>query len=149
MISLFPTAQIPSRRPAKPVLLLGAVLTAALLSACGATTSTSSFSGAAKSVAQTISDLQNDAQGRNESRICSADLATNVVDKLNAAGNTCTSAITKQLGEADTYDLTIESIKVAGTTATAVVQDTQAGKKHLDTLTLVQEGARWKISALR
>lgn len=123
------------------------------LSACGTTTvSTSQFSGEDRAVAQTISDLQKDAQNRDESKLCNNDLASTVVARLKATGGSCTSALTGQLKEIDNFDLSLSSasaIKVTGATATARVKTTSANKSRFDTLMLVKEGTRWKIAALQ
>ena len=113
---------------------------------------TSSFQGDAKSVAQTISDLQKDAQARDQSKVCKNDLASSVVARLAATGGSCASALSGQLKEIDNYDLSVASSKaitVNGTTATARVKTTSAGKSRYDTITLVKEGNRWKVSGLQ
>lgn len=138
--------------PGPIVALLGAASLTGL-SACGTgTVSTSKFAGASRSVGQTVSDLQNDAQTHNQKRLCQQDLASNVVAALGTAGHTCTGVLTKQLGELDVFDLTLESVSfrngASPPTAAAVVKDTQNGKPHLDTLTLVRQGVRWKVSGI-
>ena len=134
--------------------LAGALCAAALgLSACGqSTVNTSSLSGDAKSVAQTISDLQKDAQNRDQNKVCQNDLASSVVSKLAATGGSCPSALSGQLKEIDSFDLSLASgnaVQVNGNTATARVKTTSAGKTRYDTLTLVKEGNRWKVSGLQ
>ncbi len=122
------------------------------LTACGTTTTSNNFKGDSHGVAQTINDLQNDASSRNNSKICSNDLATTVVTRLSAASGGCAAVIKNQLNEVDTFTLSVKSVNVNSTasppTATAVVKSTSAGKDRLDTLTLVKEGSRWKVSGL-
>ena len=134
--------------------LAGALCAAALgLAACGqATVDTGSLQGDAKSVAQTISDLQKDAQSRDQNKVCKNDLASSVVANLARNGGSCPSALSGQLKEIDNFDLALASAKavqVNGTTATAKVKSTSAGKTRYDTLTLVKEGNRWKVSGLQ
>jgi len=126
-----------------------AVLAAAGLTACGASTvSTSSFKGEAKAVAQRISDFQSDATSLNEQKLCQADLASVVLARLRAAGGKCESALKTQLGEVDVFELKVESIAVTGAKASARVKSTWSGKSRLSTMQLVREGGTWKISAL-
>jgi hypothetical protein len=136
-----------------PMLLVACATCGLGLSACGTTSvSTSQFSGENKAVAQTISDLQKDAQNRDQSKVCNNDLASAVVARLNATGGSCTSAINSQLKEVDNFDLSLASadaITVTGTTATARVKTTTANKTRFDTLTLVKEGTRWKVAGLQ
>jgi hypothetical protein len=128
-------------------------LSALALAACGpATVSTSQFSGESKAVAQTISDLQKDAQNRDQNKICDHDLASTVVTRLRAAGASCPTAINNQLKEVDNFDLSLASagaITVNGNTATARVKTTSANKTRFETLTLVKEGTRWKVASLQ
>ena len=130
-----------------------AVLAALGLGACGAATvSTSQYQGDAKSVAQTISNLQSDAQSRDQNKVCNNDLSSAVVARLKASGGSCTSVLSNQLKEIDNFDLSLASsnaIVVNGTTATARVKTTSANKSRFDTLTLVKEGNRWKVSGLQ
>jgi ribonuclease HI len=131
----------------------GALLAALGLAACGtATVSTSQLHGDSKAVAQTISDFQHDAQNRDQTKLCNNDLASTVVARLKATGGSCTTVISNQLKEVDNGDLTLASsnaIAVTGTTATARVKTTSANKIRFDTLTLVKEGTRWKVSGLQ
>ena len=134
--------------------LIGSVALAGVtLAGCGTSTvTTSSFTGPARSVAQTISDFQNDGETHNDSKLCEQDLATAIVDKLASPGRTCATVISKQLNEVDTFDLSLVTVRVndatSPPTATARVKDTRNGVSHMDTLTLVKEGSRWKISGL-
>jgi hypothetical protein len=134
-------------------LAAAALLSGAGLAACGPTSvSTSQFRGENKAVAQTISDLQKDAQNRDQNKICKNDLASTVVARLRAAGASCPSAINNQLKEVDNFDLSLASagaITISGSSATARVKTTSANKTRFETLTLVKEGTRWKVAGLR
>jgi hypothetical protein len=135
-----------------PSILCAAALATVLLSACAGTTGASgNLTGDSKAIAQTISNLQADTQSRNNSHLCSNDLAPAVVARLNSGSRTCTSVISKQLGEAEDYAISLASghaIAVSGTTATARVTDTVSGnKKHVDVLHLVRDGKVWKLAS--
>jgi hypothetical protein len=120
------------------------------LAACGTTVSTSGFKGEQHAIAQTISDLQAHATASDEKKICANDLAAAVVARLGGTKG-CEQTIKNQLAEIDSLEAKVESIQLApgGTTATARVKSTHAGKRRLSTVALVKEGSRWKVSALQ
>lgn len=130
--------------------LLIVPLAGLVLSACGTSVSTSKFKGASHEVAQTLANLQTHVTAAEEKKICSDDLATEVVTRLGGT-KSCESAIKDQVAEIDSTTLTIESVHVdaSGTTATAVVKSVYEGKKHNHTVTLRRQGTDWKISALQ
>jgi hypothetical protein len=130
-----------------------ALLAVLALSACSTTQTSSvssSFTGTSHDVAQAVVNFQSDANGGNDTSICSNDLSSGLLSKLqqSAPGQSCTTTVHNQLGEIDDYTLTVQSIKVNGTSATAVVKDVRAGKTHYDTLRLLKQGTVWKISGL-
>ena len=131
----------------------GAVASVALLAtgvaACGSTVSTSSFKGASQAVAQRIADFQSDVTAGNEKQLCNRDFASAVQSRLRTAGGSCTQALKNQLGAIDDYELTVKSIAVHGTSATALVKSTWSGKQRASTLLLVKERGAWKIAALQ
>jgi hypothetical protein len=132
--------------------LLCASLLAVGLSACAKTVSTSGLSGESKQVAETIKNLQTDATAGEQKKICESDLASTVVARLSAAKGGCQQAIKNQLAEVDSFEVTIDSVQLGGTsaarTATAHVKSVYYGKKRASTLSLVKQGGKWKISAL-
>lgn len=131
-----------------PIAAAGALCIALGVAACGETSSTGSYKGEAKKVAQTISNLQSDATSVNPGKICSRDLAASVVKKLEAGGTSCKKALEGQLREIDTYALTVESISVQDSSATAKVKSTWSGKERIHEVSFVKEGGSWKISGL-
>jgi hypothetical protein len=123
-----------------------AVLAATLgLSACGET-GASNFKGESHAVAQTVSDFQSDVTARDEKKVCENDLAATLKTSLQKNAGGCRAALKKQLLEVDSPTLTIESVAIKGTTASARVKSLYSGKNRLTTMTLVKEGSRWKIS---
>jgi hypothetical protein len=136
--------------PLKRVLtLLCAPLVVLGVGACGsATVSTSSFKGEDKAVAQAVASLQSNATAGEEQKICAADLAAPIVTRLGGTKG-CEAAIKHQLTEVDSFEVTVESIRIAGTKATANVRSIKSGKTWLATLTLVKEGGKWKTSELQ
>ena len=66
---------------------------------------------------------------------------------LNRSGS-CQTDVNNQIKTIDNFTLTIESIKVAGKTATARVQTKVNGQKTISTVSLADEKAGWRISSL-
>jgi hypothetical protein len=138
---------IPS--PQRALTLLCTPLLALGVAACGSSTvSTSGFSGEDRNVAQAISNLQSHATAGEEKKICANDLASDIVTRLGGASR-CETAVKNQLSEVDSFELSVASIKLDGTTATARVRSLKDGKNRLNTLTLVKEGSKWKTSELQ
>ncbi|HYM44892.1 MAG TPA: nuclear transport factor 2 family protein [Solirubrobacteraceae bacterium] len=122
-----------------PLLALG-------LGACGAAVSTGGFKGEQHAVAQAISNLQKHVTALEQKKVCSDDLASAVVARLNVAPGGCAKAIETQMKEIDSFEVTVESVQIGGATATARVKSVHEGKSRVDTLKLVKEGGKWKIS---
>jgi hypothetical protein len=128
--------------------LLCALLLAFGLTACAKSASTSGYKGEAKEVAQTISNFESDVTAGEEKKICSGDLASTLVTSLDRTSGGCQQAVKNQIAEVDNFEVTIESIQISGTTATAQVLSVQSGKKRPVTLTLTKQSGKWKISGL-
>jgi hypothetical protein len=127
--------------------VLCALAATAGLAACGETASTSNFKGESQKVAQTVANFQSDASANTQKKLCEDDLASTLTTRLRSAGG-CQAALEEQLKEIDALGLTIESVAVTGNSALARVRSTYSGKNAITTLTLVKEGAHWKISGL-
>ena len=132
-------------RPLPPAILACAL--ALCVSACASTTSTSNFKGAEREAAQAIANLQSAASAGEGSKICADYLAHAIVVKLGGKKG-CERAIKNQLIQVDNLEAKIEAVKVApgGGSATATVKSIRYGKSTLDSVSLVREGASWKIS---
>ena len=122
-------------------------LAALALAGCGATDSSQDFEGPERDVAQAIEDLEEAGQEDEPRRVCQALLAREVVERIEASGGDCTQAIQKALDQTDTFSLTVESVRVTGTTARARVE-TGVDEEKVETIELVREGNQWKISGL-
>jgi outer membrane PBP1 activator LpoA protein len=138
---------------AAPLRLLPVLVAAALtLSACGQTSKDSAgdFKGDQKAVAQTVEDLQSAASKSDADKICDELLAADLVTKIKTASKeSCADALKDVLRDADSFELQVKKVAIAGTTATATVESDDTGdKKATDTLTLTKAGAGWKISSL-
>ena len=118
------------------------------MAACANTVSTSAFKGEQQQVAQAVSRLQNHATALEAKNICNEDLTSTKVARLNTATGGCKHAIETQLKEIDSFETTVESVKISGDHATAQVKSIHSGKNTLQTLTLVKEGGKWRISGV-
>lgn len=117
------------------------------VAACGETTSTNNFKGESHKVAETVSNLESDATDLNQQRVCDNDLAATLTKRLGGSSG-CQESLKSQLREIDAFSMTIKSIAVNGTRASARVQSTYSGKNRTATLLLVKEGSRWKVSGV-
>jgi hypothetical protein len=124
---------------------LCAIAFAVGVAACGETASTSNFKGESHNVAQTVSNFQADATANNQKKLCEDDLAGTLTAHFKDTGG-CEAVLKNALHGLDSLNLTIEAITVNGSTAQAHVKSTWSGKNRVTTLTLVKEGAHWKIS---
>jgi hypothetical protein len=131
----------------RPLALLCAPLCAVTLTACASTVSTTGFKGASQQVAQTIANLQTDVTAGAQKKICANDLAAATVARLGGSKG-CEAAIKSQLTQVDSFEVSVLSVKLAKieTSATAQVKSIHQGKSSLSSLSLVKEGAKWKIS---
>jgi hypothetical protein len=133
----------------RPLALLLAVVLAALAAGCGPTAgsgnSAGKFKGAQQQAAQTIEDLQTAGQKNDEAKICNDLLA----QALRAKLPNCQRTVKAALKDTDSFDLTVDSVTVDGASATAHVRaDRGKAPDERDTIGLVREGGRWRISSL-
>ena len=121
---------------------------AAALAGCGqAPTSANDFKGADKAVAQTIEDLQSNAQGRKPV----GDLPRRALDRAGEqaedVGQRLRGEIEKLTGDADDFELEVTDVTVTGNTATA--RSRRAGrddKNAVDDVLARQEDGDWRLS---
>ena len=130
-------------------LVLALLLYAVAVAGCGGTAdSAQDFEGAEQEVAQAIEDLEEAGQEDEPRRICQALLSRELVERIEApeAGD-CEKAIDKALDETDTFSLTVEEVRVTGTTARARVE-TGVDEEKIETIELVLENKAWRIAGL-
>jgi hypothetical protein len=129
------------------VRLSGALALTVGVSACGSTVSTTKFKGEQREVAQAISNLQSDVRAADQGKLCSNDLAASVVARLNATPGGCRQALKGQLTQIDNFDATVESVQITGSkkTSTARVKSIYNGKSRVKSVSLVDEGGKWKL----
>lgn len=112
------------------------------------TGSSAGFTGTKALVASTLNLLASDASSTsNGVDVCNHVLSSQLQSRLNKIG-TCSTIIDNQLKTIDDTTLTIKSIAVNGSNATASVQTVNYGKKVISTVSLHNETAGWRITAL-
>lgn len=139
------------------VIVAGACVAVAL-GGCSLTPSASSnsggFTGTSADVATTLNLLASDGNSANGADICAKVLSTALVKSLNRVaaaankGDTCATVIDNQLKTVDDFSLTIKTIVIKGSTATARVQTTYLGKKVVSGVGLIDESAGWRIASI-
>jgi hypothetical protein len=130
---------------------LAALLLALALAGCGASSTANNakdFKGDQKAVAQTIDDFGKAVRDNDQKTICTDLLARALVQRLDASRQKCTGAISDQLDAAGDTKLDVKTISVTGNRATASVVSKVDGKDRTQTLTLVNESGRWRLSGL-
>jgi hypothetical protein len=130
-----------------------AVLIAALLAlaatGCGSAQTSDSaneFKGEQAAVAELVDRLAAAGKAGDAEKICTEILSKQLVTELKSAGGNCVSEMDRAIDDASDFNLTVRSVKVNGTTATAQVRQGDAGE--IATFTFVKEGGAWRASAL-
>ena len=134
----------------RTLLPLGAIVAVAVAGCTTQSTSDDSsgkFRGDQRLVANTIEDFESAASKGDQDQICRDLLAKPLVATYAKRGGTCESAVDGALKDTDSFGLTVESVRVAATQATARVKADRGKKDVLRTMTLVKEGPGWRISA--
>ncbi len=130
--------------------ILGGACVAVALGGCSLTpsktASSSGFTGQAAQVATTLNLLASDAGSAGGADICKNVFAKPLLAKIDKLGD-CAKIINNQLKTVDDFTLTIKTINVVGSTATARVQTIRYGKKVIQTVRLQHESAGWRIAS--
>jgi len=135
------------------LLVIAAASLSLLLGGCSlaggsSTGSSGGFTGTKALVASTLNLLASDSSSTsNGADICAHVLSTQLQTRLNKIEK-CSTIIDNQLKTIDDTTLTIKSIAVSGSNATARVQTVTYGKKVISTVTLHNETAGWRITGL-
>jgi hypothetical protein len=109
------------------------------------TGSASKFTGAQADVAKVVSDLKQAGQRKDAQKICTRILSGTLVRELSDAGTSCQSEMKKAIEDADDFDLTVQSVDVKGSQASAVVQRGTDGPKA--TFRFVRESGGWRATS--
>jgi hypothetical protein len=126
-------------------LVLLALVAALTIGGCTAsnTSSSGSFQGAERDVANTIDDLASAGKRKNEGKICSELLTRELAQQLRTTGATCEVEISDAIADADDFDLTVKDVTVTGPTATAVVENND----RTSTFRLQKVGQAWRVAS--
>ena len=134
----------------RTLLPLGAIVAVAVGGCASQTTtddSSGKFRGDQRLVANTIEDFESAASKGDQDQICRDLLARSLVVRYTEHGGTCEAAVDGALKDTDSFGLTVESVRVTGTDATARVKADRGKNDVLRTINLVKEGPGWRISA--
>ena len=137
--------------PFRPFALLAPALAATLLAACAPTASKNSatgFRGDQRQAAQTIEDLQSAGTDRDGTKVCRDLLTRALAAKLARGGRTCAATVKAALEDTDSADMTVESVRVSGSRATARVRLETGKRDRRTTISLAKEGGRWRVAGL-
>ena len=127
------------------------VLVIPALAGCGAASTSDNakdFKGDQKAVAQSIDDFSKAARDSDEKEICTSLLARDLVRRLDASAKRCTGAVSDQLDAAGDNKIDVKTIVVAGSNATATVVSKVDGHDRRQTLRLVDENGRWRLTGV-
>jgi predicted lipid-binding transport protein (Tim44 family) len=137
----------------RPSAAFAAVAVAALAAGCQPQSSTrgdsaGKFRGDQRLVAQTVEDLQSAAGDGDGAKICRDLLSRALAGRLAQGGRGCAASVEAAVKDADSVDLTVESVRVSGERATARVRLETGARDRRTTLQLVRENRRWRIASL-
>jgi hypothetical protein len=133
----------------RTLLPLGAIAAVALAGCTTQSTSDDSsgkFRGDERLVANTIEDFESAASKGDQDQICRELLAKPLIATFAKRGGTCEEAVDGALKDTDSFGLTVESVRIVDQEATARVKADRGKNDVFRTITLVKEGAGWRIS---
>jgi hypothetical protein len=133
----------------RTLLPLGAIAAVALAGCTTQSTSDDSsgkFRGDERLVANTIEDFESAASKGDQDQICRELLAKPLIATFAKRGGTCEEAVDGALKDTDSFGLTVESVRIVDQQATARVKADRGKNDVFRTITLVKEGAGWRIS---
>jgi hypothetical protein len=111
-------------------------------------TSAGNFSGEQATVAKVIDNLSSYGTSHQASNICNKIFTPSVAARLKAAGGTCDSVVTDALNTVDIFAITVQTVKITGSTALVTVKSTSNGKNVVQTLDLVHEpDGTWRLNS--
>jgi outer membrane PBP1 activator LpoA protein len=133
----------------RPLPLL-VIAVAVVLAGCTTQTTTKdssgNFRGDQRLVANTVEDFESAASKGDQDKICRDLLASSLVTQYAQRGGTCEKAVDKALKDTDSFGLTVEKVTITGTQAAARVKADRGKKDIMESMTLVKQGAGWRIS---
>jgi hypothetical protein len=134
----------------RPLPLLALVVAVALAGCTTQSTSKDSsgkFAGEQRLVANTVEDFESAASKGDQGKICRDLLAQALAAQYAAHGGTCEKVVDGTLKDTDSFGLTVEQVRITGTQAAVRVKADRGKKDILQSMSLVKQGAGWRISA--
>ena len=136
----------------RPLLFVLVALAAALLAGCTQSTtsndSSGKFRGDQRLVANAIEDFQSAASKGDQGKVCRDLLAQSLRTRLSRGRGGCLATVDAALKDTDTFDLTVQSVRITGGKAIARLQEDIGKGTRTVTLGLVKEGPGWKLAQL-
>jgi ethanolamine utilization protein EutQ (cupin superfamily) len=133
----------------RTLLALAAIAAVAVAGCASQSTSSDSsgkFRGEQRLVANTIEDFESAASKGDQDQICRELLAQPLILRYTEHGGSCEHAVDAALKDTDSFGLTVESVRISDTDATARVKADRGKKDVIRTINLVKEGPGWRIS---
>ena len=112
----------------------------------GSNDSSGKFTGDKRLVANAIEDFESAASKGDQDKICRDLLAKALVAQYAKHGGSCEKAVDGALKDSDSFGLTVDSVSITGNQAVARVKADRGEKDVQRNITLVKEGAGWRIS---
>jgi hypothetical protein len=128
------------------------VVTALALALAGCTTTGSSndssgkFQGTQRLVANTVEDFESAAKKGDNGQICRNLLSRALVARYAKAQGTCEKGVDEAVKDSDTQDLTVQGVRLSGTTAATRVKVENGGDDRIQAIGLIREGGGWRIA---
>lgn len=132
-----------------PILVVVAALLAGCTTQASNDDSTDKFTGDKRAVANAVADFESAAKKSDEDKICREQLASELVTQLAQHGGSCPKAVNAALKDSDSFDLTVQSVDITGSDATVKAKVDRGKKDIVQSLSLVRQGAGWRISAFQ
>jgi hypothetical protein len=125
-------------------------LMAFVVAGCGAAPrdSAKDFKGDERNVADVVERLEKAARDDDPALVCKSLLSAKLLAALQAQGTNCNTGVKEAFKDADSFDLTVDDVSIAGATARAKVKYRSLSDDKTATLTLDRAGEAWKISSL-
>src|SRR5512133_3611556 len=140
------TLPVPMHRWALILAATAALAVGGCTSSGSSNDSSGKFSGEQRLVANTIEDFESAASKGDQDKVCRDLLARPLVVRYTERGGSCEHAVDGALKDTDSFGLTVESVRISGTDATARVKADRGKKDVIRTINLVKEGPGWRIS---
>jgi hypothetical protein len=140
--------------PRRGLAALALLALAALPSACapsgGSDDSAGDFRGDQRAVATVVEDLEKAASDGNQDKICRDLLAPALVRRLSSPQRGCPASVDNAIKNTDTFDIEVQSVRIAGNRATTRVKLENGDSDRAATITLTRPraSAGWRIETL-